>query len=359
MTEPTKTKMSIVPAVLSGGAGSRLWPISTSAQPKQFHALVTEQSMFSETLARFQHAEDIDFEPPVVICGKGHLASVQKELTALGITKAKIILEPCARNTAPALAALALEVAQSDPDQLILVLPADHVIAVPSALHDACVRAAPAARTGRIVTFAIKPDRPETGYGYIKQGQEIGENVYRVEAFVEKPSFEVATAYLGSGEYAWNAGIFFFTARAFLDELARHAPTILVQVKLALEQSQRQGGVVLLGEDAFARSPSQSVDYAIMEPTDKAAVAKVDMGWSDVGSYATLWELAQKDGKGNAVSGAAKVFEGSNCWVYTAGVPIAVIGVDDLIVVATETGVLVTRRDRAQDVRLASDAFKT
>lgn len=358
MSAPNDPRLSIIPAILSGGAGSRLWPISTQDKPKQFHALVSDKTMFGETLARFQNAKAINFAPPVIICGKGHHSSVEAELRAQSIHGARIILEPCARNTAPALAALALMVAETAPDQLILVLPADHVIAVPSALHDACLRAAPAAQAGKIVTFAIKPDRPETGYGYIKQAYAIGEDVYDVAAFVEKPSLEVATHYLATGEYAWNAGIFFFKASAFLGELEIYAPEILHRVRAALEHAQHDGSAILLQDDAFSKAPSQSVDYAIMEPTKKAAVAKVDMGWSDVGSYATLWELATKDDHGNALGQNTKAFDSHNCWVRTTNIPVALIGVDDLIVVATPTGILITRRDRAQDVRLAADAFK-
>jgi mannose-1-phosphate guanylyltransferase/mannose-6-phosphate isomerase len=351
-------KQAITPVILSGGAGSRLWPLSTAARPKQFHALAGPKTMFAETLARVA-VEGGLFGPPMVVCGAAHRAHVEAELAAAGVADATIVLEPVARNTAPALAVAALAQAARDPLALMLVLPADHVIARPQALIEACARARAVAEAGRIVTFAVTPTRPETGYGYIKSGPALGEGLFEVAAFREKPDLAAAEAYLAAGDHAWNAGIFFFQAQAFLEQLARHAPAVLAAARRAFEGATRTGGALALDADAFSAAPAISVDYAIMEPTDMAAVAPVDMGWSDVGSFATLWELAQKDAAGNALDADARAFDSADCLVRSGGLKVALIGVRDLMVIATPEGLLVAPRDRAQDVRLANDAFKT
>jgi mannose-1-phosphate guanylyltransferase / mannose-6-phosphate isomerase len=349
----------IVPVILSGGAGSRLWPVSTDMQPKQFHALSGELSMFAETAKRVISGEDLAFAAPMVVCGERHLLLAREALAQAGVHEATFLLEPVARNTAPALAAAALVQAQRNPDALMLVLPADHVIARPDILRQACKAATQTALDGRIVTFAIVPDGPETGYGYIKKGPQLAEGIFELEAFREKPDLEVAKSYINSGDYAWNAGIFFFKASTLIEELTKHAPQILAAARDAVDFARRdEDGTIHLDIEAFAAAPSKSIDYAVMEHTAHAAIAPVDMGWSDVGSFATLWELGQKDALGNVEQGPVLVVDSQGCLVRSDAINVAVIGVSDIMVIATATGVLVIPRDRAQDVRIAADGFK-
>jgi mannose-1-phosphate guanylyltransferase / mannose-6-phosphate isomerase len=348
----------IIPIILSGGAGSRLWPLSTELKPKQFHKLASERTMFAETLERVVTGDDVAFGVPMVVCGARHETQVLLELDASGSSHAKLVLEPMARNTAPALAAAALVQAEIDPDALMLVLPADHVIERPLALRAACLAASEAAQNGLIVTFAIVPTGPEIGYGYIKTGAPIGDGVYKVAAFREKPDLATAQAYVNSGEYAWNAGIFLFRASALIAELDQLAPEILAAARLAVKLARRAGNSIHLDAEAFSGASSKSIDYAVMESTENAAVVPVDLGWSDVGSYATLWEIGQKDSNGNVTFGTTALFDTTNCLAQSHTLPVALIGVSDLVVVVSESGILVTSRERAQDVRLASEAFK-
>lgn len=348
-----------MPVILSGGAGSRLWPLSTQTRPKQFHALAGDSTMFGQTLQRVAAGQAVRFGAPLIICGLNHLGPVTEELARENVIDATIVLEPKPRNTAPALAVAALVQAERDPEALMLVLPADHVIAYPDRLHQACLNACAAAIEGRIVTFAVTPTSPETGYGYIKSGKALAEGVFAVEAFREKPDLATAEAYLADGHYAWNAGIFFFKASAFLAELSIHAPDVLIAAREALAQSHRESGRIYLDEAAFVKAPSISVDYAVMEPTDCAAVAPVDMGWNDVGSFLTLWDLAEKDEAANVAQGPIALFDAQGCLVRSEEVPVALIGVENIVVIATAQGILVMHKDRAQDVRLAADAFKT
>lgn len=348
----------IIPIILSGGAGSRLWPLSNEAQPKQFHALIGDLTMFGETLTRVQTGPDIAFAAPIIVCGQSHEANVLKELKAAGQDDACLILEPLPRNTAPALAAAALLQAEKDPEALMLVLPADHVITKPEGLRAACNSARAAATEGKIVTFAIVPNGPETGYGYIKRGVPLGPDVFEVAAFREKPDLETAKAYVASGAYAWNAGIFFFKASTLIDALRHHAPQILVAAEAAVQLARREGPSIFLDEPAFAASPSQSIDYAVMEHTSEAAVVPVDMGWNDVGSFATLHQLGIKDANDNLVKGPVALFDTQNSLVITQTVPVSVIGLENIMVIVTQSGVLVAPIDRAQDVRLAAEAFK-
>jgi mannose-1-phosphate guanylyltransferase/mannose-6-phosphate isomerase len=315
--------------------------------------------MFGQTLQRVAANQAVRFGAPLVICGLSHLGPVSEELARENVTDATIVLEPKPRNTAPALAVAALIQAERDPEALMLVLPADHVIAYPERLHQACLDACAAAVDGRIVTFAVTPTSPETGYGYIKRGEALGEGVFAIEAFREKPDLATAEAYLADGHYAWNAGIFFFKASAFLNELNTHAPEVLQAAKDALAKSLGEGDRIYLDEDAFVQAPSISVDYAVMEPTDRGAVVPVDMGWSDVGSFWTLWDLAEKDVDANVAQGPTALFDTQGCLVRSEETPVALIGVEDLVVIATAQGILVMHKDRAQDVRLAADAFKT
>jgi mannose-1-phosphate guanylyltransferase/mannose-6-phosphate isomerase len=316
-------------------------------------------TMFGQTLQRVSADPMIRFGPPIVICGLNHLGPVSEELVREKVVDATIVLEPKPRNTSPALAVAALIQAERNPDELMLVLPADHVIARPESLYQACLDACAVALDGRIVTFAVTPTAPETGYGYIKKGDALGEGVFEVEAFREKPDLATAEIYLADGRYAWNAGIFLFKASAFLAELSIHAPQVLAAASEALTRSRRENGQIHLDESAFIQAPSISVDYAVMEPTHRAAVVPVDMGWSDVGSFQTLWDLAEKDANANASQGPTALFDTQGCLVRSENVPVALIGVENLVVIATAQGILVMHKDRAQDVRLAAEIFKT
>jgi mannose-1-phosphate guanylyltransferase / mannose-6-phosphate isomerase len=361
--------VSIVPVIISGGAGSRLWPLSTDVRPKQFHALAGTGSLFAQTLARsapdIALGDGVRFGAPLVVCGVTHAALVREELARAGIAGSRLLLEPAPRNTGPALAAAAAHLAACDPEALMLVVPADHVIGRPEVLRAACLKALPPVQQGLVVTFGITPDRPETGYGYIRAGEPLGQGVHRIAAFVEKPDIATAQGYLASGDYAWNAGIFFCAARTLLAELQTHAPEVLAAATVAVARaapdpdgdSCAAPGLVL-DANAFADAPSVSIDYAVMERTGAAAVIPVDMDWNDVGSFASLWEIAPKDAAGNAASGPVLLEGASGCLVRADTVPVAVIGLDDVMVVATATGILVAPRSRAQDVRLAAAAFK-
>jgi mannose-1-phosphate guanylyltransferase / mannose-6-phosphate isomerase len=286
------------------------------------------------------------------------LGSVCDELKAAGIDGAALVMEPMPRNTAPAIAAAALLQAERDPDVLMLVLPADHLIERPAELHQACLNAHKIAEAGKIVTFAITPQGPETGYGYIKSGANLDAGVFAVQAFQEKPDVATAQSYLSEGGYAWNAGIFYFHVGAVIRELKTHAPSVLNHVRTALENAHRSGDIISLEAQSFAQAPSISFDYAVMELTEQAAVAPVEMGWNDVGSFATLWEIGPKDRDDNVIKGNVALLDSHKNYVSTSSVPVALIGVSDLVVVSTPEGLLITKRDRAQDVRFAADTFK-
>lgn len=294
-------KHRIIPAVLSGGAGTRLWPLSTSAKPKQFHAIVGPVSLFTATLQRIRgDTEALSFGKPIVLCNAAHEALVHEHLG--GIEPSAIVLEPVGRNTAAAAAVAAALSAEIDPDALVLLSPADHVIADVDAFHAAIARAAPTARE-RIVTFGITPTRPDIGYGYIKSGAMLSKGVFTIEAFHEKPDAAMAARYLAEGGYSWNAGIFLFSPRVLLQELAASA-AIRDAALEALRKANRVGANIHLDAESFARAPSLPLDIAIMEKTAKGAVAPCDIGWADVGSWDEVWRLSGKDAQGNLLAGS-------------------------------------------------------
>lgn len=335
--------MKIQPVIMSGGSGTRLWPMSRKARPKQFLKLVSDKTMFQETALRVYDGNKA-FLDPVVIAGGKHGAIISEQLAEIDITPAEIILEPCARNTAAVAAVAAAWAARKDDDALILLMPADHHIPDTNGFKKAVESGAIAAEKGYIVTFGIKPETPHTGYGYIQTGESLFESVYRVAAFKEKPALDTAERYLKDGGYFWNAGIFLFSARAMLSELEKHAPDIKKTATEALEASVMSGSARRLDERVFSTCPADSVDYAVMEKTDKAAiVAPVDVGWTDIGSWS---EVASDDANPNIVQINSK-----DTIIRTDGPAVAAAGVDNLIIVATGDAVLVVRRDNAQDVR--------
>ena len=339
---------AIIPVILSGGAGTRLWPLSTEARPKQFHALAGgEETLLQLTAARIRGE---GFAPPVVIAAAAHADLVDEQIEEAGL----LILEPCARNTAPAIALAAI---WADADDLLLVMPSDHVIADAEAFRAAIAAARPFAGEGWLVTFGIRPDRPETGYGYIRRGEPIGGGAFAAEAFVEKPDLATAQGFLAGGRHDWNGGIFLLRAGTLLDEMERHAPQILSAARAAMAGQRREGRRLFPDARGFAASPAQSIDYAVMEKAERIAVVPVAMGWSDVGSWDALYDLGERDVAGNATSGDPLLLDAKKNLVSANGPTVVAIGVENLIVVATGEAVLVAPRGEGQRVKEAVDAL--
>ena len=343
----------ITPVILSGGSGTRLWPLSRTERPKQLLSLTAAETMLQLTARRCADAGR--FEAPVVVASLAHAETIERQLAETGLSPAPLILEPAARNTAPAIALAALAL---DPDALLLVMPSDHVINDVDAFHAAIEAACPIVREGWLATFGIRPDAPSIGYGYIRRGDAIAPGVHRAERFVEKPDADTARAYLESGQYLWNGGIFLFRAGAYLEALETHAPEIASAARAAMEGARREGSRLYPDADAFARSPSDSIDYAVMEKADRVAVAPVDMGWSDVGSWDAIHELGPRDAAGNVQHGEVLAIDTQGCLIRSNGPLVAAVGVEDLIVIATGDAVLILPRGASQDVRRAVEALK-
>jgi mannose-1-phosphate guanylyltransferase/mannose-6-phosphate isomerase len=337
----------IIPVILSGGTGTRLWPVSTSETPKQFQPLIGDDDMFRQTLARV--VDRARFAPPLIVCGPAHVTHVEADLVADGITDATIIVEPAARNTAPAIALAALA---GDPQATLLVMPADHLMTDVVAFHRAIDAALPAVEAGALATFGIAPSHPETGYGYIASGDAFAPGVHHVRRFVEKPPRDKAEAMLAEGGHYWNAGIFLMRADRFLAELERQQPSIAQACADAMATGRREGLLIHPGEEAFLPSPSQSVDYAVMEGAEQLVVVPVDPGWSDVGGWAALYELAEKDEHDNVRMGEVVALDARGNYLRAdGGKRLAVVGVSNLIVVTLGNDLLIIPRERAQEVK--------
>lgn len=358
MTRPAASR-PIIPVLLSGGSGSRLWPMSRELYPKQFLALASDRSMLRDTAERVR--DPLRFAAPIVVCNHEHRFLIAEQLRQSGIAPKAIALEPAARNTAPACAVAALLAARDVPDALLLVLPADHVIGDAAAFADAVAKAAAAAAEGRLVTFGISPAGPETGYGYIRQGAPLPgcDGVYEVAAFIEKPARDKAERMLAEGGYAWNSGMFVFPVDLLLAELERHTPAVLDAARRAVEEGETDLDFLRLDEAAFAAAPSISIDYGVMERTDRAAVAPCAIDWTDVGAWSALWEVAAKDGDGNALFGDVIVEGARGSYVRADdGRLTALVGLDDVVVVTTADAVLVAAKDKAQDVKAVVERLK-
>ncbi len=348
----------IQPVILSGGSGTRLWPVSRESFPKQLWPLLSGRTMIQETALR---AIGAAFAPPIVVCNNEHRFLIAEQLRGAGIEGARIVLEPAGRNSAPAIAAAALLVAEADPDTVLWMMPADAAIGDVTGLRRHLQAAADAARDGRIVLFGMRPTAPETGYGYIELGAalEMEGGVRHVAQFLEKPDAETAAELVGSGRHLWNSGMFIFTAQTLIEELARHAPDVLEGARRAVAGRSADLDFIRLDADAFLAIPAISLDHAVAERTVRAAVIPADIGWSDVGSWNALWELAPKDARGNVALGEAVLENTENCYVRSDdGRLTALVGLRDTVVVVTEDAVLAMHRDHAQDVKTLVERLK-
>ncbi|MCJ1885640.1 mannose-1-phosphate guanylyltransferase/mannose-6-phosphate isomerase [Pseudomonas sp. LA21] len=340
----------MIPVILSGGSGSRLWPLSRKQYPKQFLALTGEHTLFQQTLERLIFD---GMEAPVVVSNQEHRFIVQEQLDALQLNTQAILLEPFGRNTAPAVAIAAMKLIAEGRDELLLILPADHVIEDQRAFQRALALATNAAEKGEMVLFGVPANRPETGYGYIKSGDERGlpDGVIRVERFIEKPDEARAKQFVEEGGYYWNSGMFLFRASRFLEELKKHDTDIYDTCLLALERSQHDGNVVSIDAATFECCPDNSIDYAVMEKTRRACVVPLAAGWNDVGSWSSIWEVHEKDADGNVTMGDVVVHDSHNCLVHGNGKLVSVVGLEDIVVVETKDAMMIAHKDRVQDVK--------
>ncbi|GAA4649741.1 mannose-1-phosphate guanyltransferase [Kistimonas scapharcae] len=352
-------KKHIIPVIMSGGSGSRLWPQSRAQYPKQFLPLVNERTMLQNTIVRLDGLTGT--AKPLLIANEDHRFLVAEQLRQLGREAEAIILEPVGRNTAPAVALAALKaLASGHEESVLLVLAADHVIQNEEAFHRAVEAAMPAARDGKLVTFGIVPSHPETGYGYIKSRRtsEGSLSPLPVEQFVEKPDSATAEQYLASGDYFWNSGMFMFKASRFLEELKQFRRDILSACEQAIAVEHPDMDFVRLNEAAFKACPDDSIDYAVMEKTQDAVVIPLDAGWSDVGSWSSLWDIADKDAQGNAVQGDAMLHDTRNTYVRSEKKLIATVGVEDLVITESDDAILVASKSRVQDVKKIVERIK-
>lgn len=351
-------RMPIHPVILSGGSGTRLWPLSRKYFPKQLLSLTSENSLLQETMAR---VSGDDFELPLVICNTEHRFIVAEQIRAIDLNARDIILEPMGRNTAPAAAIAAMSLMADDPEAMMMLLPSDHLIGDRQAFAKAIRTASSAAQKGHLVTFGIKPSGPETGYGYILTGTQIDgvPDCHSVDKFIEKPDAEKAAKMIEAGGHVWNSGIFLFKTSAYLSELKRLQPDVYAACEKSLGNTTRDLDFNRLNEEIFATCPSISIDYAVMEHTSNAAVVPVDMGWSDIGSWSELWKVSDKDTDGNAVIGDVMHEDTSGSYLRAEQHKmIAAVGVKDMIVVDTGDTVLVAPKDRSQDIRAIVDRLE-
>ncbi len=345
----------MIPVILSGGSGTRLWPLSRRHYPKQFLPLVSNHTMIQETLLRLTGIAGL--KAPIAVCNEDHRFMMAEQLREIDISPNAIILEPLGRNTAPAVALAALTAISED--DVLLILPADHVIEDVVAFQYAVNQAKTLAEQGYLVTFGIVPTEPETGYGYIKRSTENVGPAYTVASFVEKPNLETAQRYLKSGDYYWNSGMFAFKASSFLSELQKFNPVMLEKCQQALKRAQIDMDFVRLDKEIFATCPSDSIDYAVMEKTEKAVVIPMDAAWNDVGSWSALWEVTEKDASGNAIIGDVFTVDTQNSFIHAHSKLVTVVGLSDVVVVETDDAVIIAAKDRVQDFKDIVDQLKS
>jgi mannose-1-phosphate guanylyltransferase/mannose-6-phosphate isomerase len=339
------------PVILSGGSGTRLWPMSRKLLPKQFLALLSRHTLFQETALRVQPIEGC--ASPIVVCNDEQRFLAADQLQEIGIEAAPMILEPVGRNTAPAIAVAALAALERDPQALLLVLPSDHTITQPEAFREDAVAALRLAQAGYLATFGIVPSAPETGFGYIERGTALEGGGWKVATFREKPDRATAEGFLASGRFLWNSGMFALSATKYLEELERFQPAMLAAATNAFRKGVRDLDFLRLDRDSFGRCPSDSIDYAVMEKTADAVVVKTDPGWSDVGTWNALWAISPKDGAGNVAVGDVYLHESSGCYIRSEKRHISAIGLKDVVVVETEDALLIAAKERSQDVKEA------
>ncbi len=348
--------MKITPVILSGGSGTRLWPLSRKMYPKQFINLHGCMTMLQETVTRL---DGLEINTPIVVCNEDHRFIVAEQMRQTGIEHPQIILEPEGKNTAPAIALAAYhDLAVNGQDSILLVLAADHIIEDQQAFQRAILQAAASAQKGALVTFGIVPVRPETGYGYIRFEKADGESVYKVEGFVEKPDADTASTYLQAGNYLWNSGMFMFTSTQYLQELAAHQPSIAEVTKASMQDASTDLDFIRLNAEVFANCPSDSIDYAVMEKTQHAMVVPLDAGWNDIGSWSSLWDVNEKDEQGNSTHGDVMLFDAHNNLAMSESRLLTAVGVDDLIIVETKDAVMVASKDKSQEVKQIVDRLK-
>lgn len=351
----------IIPVILAGGSGTRLWPLSRKLYPKQLLPLLDEFTLVQNTVLRLQGLENV--ADPVLICNEEHRFMIAEQMRAIGARPEAVVLEPVARNTAPAVAVAALRVVARNPEDILLVLPADHLIADLATFHGVVRSAARFAEQGRLVTFGIVPTGPETGYGYIRHGEAIqdktmAETALGIERFVEKPDLETARRYVDSGEFLWNSGMFMFRADSVLKEMERLVPEIVNACRLALDRASMDLDFLRLDRDAFAACPEDSIDYAVMERTGLGAMLRLDAGWNDLGSWDALWQAGAKDDQGNVTRGDVLLCDVRDSYLHAETRLVAAVGLENHIVVETSDAVLISPRDRVQEVKKLVDKLK-
>ena len=346
--------MTIIPVILSGGAGTRLWPLSWGDHPKQFLKLVSDKTMIQETLLRLK---GLDISDPIVSCGVDHRFLVAQQLGELGV-KPTILLEPMAKNTAPAIAAACCAAMKQDKDAVVVVLPSDHVIKDVEVFQTSVMTAAGLAEKGHLVTFGIVPTFPATGYGYVKGGEHVAHHVYSLDKFVEKPCLEKAQEYLASGEYSWNSGMFVFKASSFIEELKVHNPEMAKFSIEAFEKAVVDADFIRLDKDAFDQIKGDSIDYAVMEKTSKGMIVKLNAGWDDVGSWSALYDISNKDGNMNVVKGDVIALDTTSSYIRGGKRTIATIGLDNIVVVDSDDSLLIAAKGKIQDVKKVAELIK-
>lgn len=347
--------MTIIPVILSGGAGTRLWPLSWGDHPKQFLPLVSNKTMIQETLLRLSNLE---IDAPIVSCGEGHRFLVAQQIGEITDKKPTILLEPMAKNTAPAIAAACCAAMKRDKDAIVVVLPSDHVIADVKTFQSAVMTAAKNAEKGALVTFGIVPTFAATGYGYVKASDAETDGAFTLEKFVEKPCLEKAQEYLASGEYSWNSGMFVFKAATFIEELKVHSPEMAKLSIESFEKAAADSDFIRLDKDSFGQIKGDSIDYAVMEKTSKGKIVKLNAGWDDVGSWSALYDISEKDENKNAVKGDVIALDTVNSYIRGGKRTIATIGLDNVVIVDADDSLLIARMDKIQEVKKVAEEMK-